>query len=400
MWKVFWCGIAVSGLFLAVGVWAASTSTFLYRHPRARDIRIVLDKRTGSPVVEAVVYPTKPALLNSKEPEPRVLISETKFDFGTMDPLADGRHEFELRNVGLGVLKLKVGASTCKCTVGGVSKNEVQPGETAHVSLQWNTGKKQSLFEQSAQILTNDPLRKEINLVVTGKVRMLIGLDRSTIRLPAVEPGSPLRFEVLVYSQMWEDFAIEDLESPVAGLEWQAEDVEPASVPGLEAKAVQRLTVTMPCPAVQGAFQEMLRLQVRSNQTDASLHSVDLQVESSVLRRLSIYGPGIDSEGVIDLGTVPQGAGKKLKLLVKVRDEQRDLGQPKIEISPDFLQARLSPHPGGEDTGLYDLHIELSRGTPACQYLSSPIGRLAIVTDHPRIGTVELKVSFAVLGRE
>lgn len=400
MWKVFWCGSAVIGLFLAVGVWAASTSTFLYRHPRARDIRIVIDKRTGSPVVEAAVNPTARASLQSSEPEPRVLISETKFDFGTMDPLSDGRHEFELRNVGLGALTLKVGASTCKCTVGGVSKNEVQPGETAKVSLEWNTGKKQALFEQSAQIVTNDPLRKEINLAVTGKVRMLIGLDHSTIRLPAVEPGSPLRFEAFVYSQMWEDFVIEDLESPVAGLEWQAEEIEPASVPRLEAKAIQRVTVTMPCPAVQGAFQEMLRLQIRSSETDAALHAVDLQVESSVLRRLAIYGPGIDSEGMIDLGTVPEGAGKKLKLLVKIRDERRELGQPKLEISPDFLEARIEPHEGGEKSGLYDLHIELPRGTPACQYLSSPIGRLAIVTEHPRIGTVELKLSFAVLGQE
>ena len=63
------------------------------------------------------------------------------------------------------------------------------------------------------------------------------------------------------------------------------------------------------------------------------------------------------------------------------------------------VRADLAPHSGDKGSGLYDLTIEVPPGTDACQYLTSPLGRVAIVTDHPRIGTVELKVSFAVLPR-
>ena len=133
MWKVFWWGGGIIVFLAAVAVWAASTSTFLYRHPNAPDIRVVVDRRTGRPVVEALADPTRPALLGSTAPEPRAAVRAREHQFGTMDPDAKGHHEFEIKNVGAAPLELKIGPTTCKCTVGGLSKNRLEPGETGSV---------------------------------------------------------------------------------------------------------------------------------------------------------------------------------------------------------------------------------------------------------------------------
>lgn len=401
MWKIFWIGGAVLGVLVGAGVWAAATSTFLYRHPKAPEIRVVIDNRTGAPVVEAIADPKKPALRDSQGPEPRVRVNSTEHDFGIMDPNSTGQYAFEIYNIGAGPLKLKLGPTTCKCTLSGLSKDVVLPGEKAEVRLEWNTGRKQLVFEQSAVVLTNDPLNREVELSVTGKVRMAIAADRTDIHLPTVEPDRGAKFETLLYSQLWDDFTVVGLQTLLKDVSWQVESLDPAGFQKFDARSVKKLSVQFPAPVNQGRFSDPLRIEIRppSATDDDPPHLVDLPVAGGVLRRLAVYGPAVDSTGLVDLGTARAGAGKKVKLVVKVRDSQTDLGSPKVEVYPDELRAELVPHSGEQGSGLYDLTIEVPPGAPACQYLTSPLGRVAIVTDHPRIGTVELKVSFAVLPR-
>jgi len=82
----------------------------------------------------------------------------------------------------------------------------------------------------------------------------------------------------------------------------------------------------------------------------------------------------------------------------KVQYVELSLDGAKVEVFPEFVTATLQPHPG-DKPGLYDLILEVPAGVPACQYHSNPLGRVRIDTGHPRIGQVELGVSFAVLPR-
>jgi hypothetical protein len=81
-----------------------------------------------------------------------------------------------------------------------------------------------------------------------------------------------------------------------------------------------------------------------------------------------------------------------------VRDPQADLTNVKITVSPEFLVAAIQPHSGHR--GLYDLTIDIPDDVPPCQYNSTPIGRLKIETGHPRLGDMELKMSFAIIPRK
>jgi hypothetical protein len=374
----------------------AATSTFLYRHPKAPDLRVVIDRRTGMPVVEALANPLKPALLNSQGPEPRAQVPTKVHDFGIMNAGAHGAHEFEIQNVGAAPLELAVGATTCKCTVGGISKSRLVPGETGTVRMEWDTGSKRQGFEESATISTNDPLARQIEFSVTGKVRLRLGIDRPLISVTSTGPSDAIEAEVLVYSQTWTTFEIADVAGKLPGLSWKAETIDPARAPELQALAVQKVTLQFQQPVDQGVFNDSLRIEVRPTVL-SKLEHVDLLVTGAARRRFAFYGAAIDDRGIIDLGTVPYGVGKKVKLVCKVRDSQTDLGSPTIVVHPPVLHAQLRPLSEGDAQGLYELEVELPAGVEPCQYLATPVGRLEIVTDHPRIGTVNLMVSFAVL---
>jgi hypothetical protein len=119
-------------------------------------------------------------------------------------------------------------------------------------------------------------------------------------------------------------------------------------------------------------------------------------LHGKVLRRLSIYGQGISNDGVIELGTVPRGAGRKVRLVMKVRDPQMELNVASVRTTPEFLKATIEPHREEGVTGLYDLTIELPADVAPCTYLGRPSGELTIDLDHPRIDDMTLEVRFAV----
>ncbi len=72
----------------------------------------------------------------------------TEYDFGVMSPNEKGKHSFLVKNVGQGGLKLRIGASTCKCTIGSLDKEVIAPGEETEVVLEWEVRTDETSFTQ------------------------------------------------------------------------------------------------------------------------------------------------------------------------------------------------------------------------------------------------------------
>lgn len=412
MWKVFWTGAAIAGVFSCVLVYASANSTFLFISPKDPDVRIVIDQQTGGAIVQAR---GKEML---KQARPIVAVLKSEYDFGLMDPHKSGRHDFIVENVGKAPLKLELGETSCKCTVGGLAKNELAPGEKTTVTLEWNTGSKSTLFSHYAVIRTNDEAKKDFELRISGKVRMLIGTDLPELVLGRLEPGQPAIAEVYVYSQVWDRFTVQDLEHRLTGMTWEMTTLDPSAAPELQAKSLQKLRLSLPAELASGDFTDALRLSIVSadgtqtektvETTDESagdaaaaspepkVHFVDLPIHGKVLGRVTYFGGDIQN-GAVDFGTVPFGVGKKAKVLVKIRDGEPNLGEVQIETYPETLKAHLAPHGGDEGKGLYELHIELPAGTPPCAFRSAPQGHVRVTTSHPRVPKLEIPVRFAVL---
>jgi hypothetical protein len=384
-------GLLVLGGLTAL---AASNLTFLYKHPRHPDARIIVDSKGAHIDLNALKQEVAKETGVAGLPQAAVLV--TDYDFGLMDPMTTGTYDFEIKNVGDAPLHLKLGPTSCKCTLSGLSADKLPPGKTGKVRLEWFTGRKVTKFEQTAVIYSNDPTQKHIALGVRGKVKMLIGLDREELVVDRVEPDKPVTRELLLYSQMWDEFQVTGFGSSLAGVTFAAEPIPPAEAGDLEALCVQRIKVTIPGTLRQGDFHDTLRLTVQPPGMDARPQEVTLPLHGKVLRRLAIYGQGIDGEGTIDLGTVPRGVGKKLTLVMKVRDSQTDLNVVGIRSTPEFLKASVKPHDEALSHGLYDLSLELPADVKPCTYLGLRSGELKIDFDHPRIDDLTLEVHFAV----
>jgi hypothetical protein len=135
---------------------------------------------------------------------------------------------------------------------------------------------------------------------------------------------------------------------------------------------------------------------------EAETHTLTIPVNGRVLRRLSVYGEGIDALGTVNAGVLDVGQGAKLKLMMKVRDTDPELALDRIEVVPDFVKVTIEPHEttaSEQSKGLYDLHVEIPRDAPECSYLGAYQGRIKLLTKHPRLPETELKLEFAVVRR-
>lgn len=112
-----------------------------------------------------VLTPTDPGSQPTIE-----LIGESRHDFGVMAPGAEGQHSFRIKNSGNKELNLRIGASTCKCTVGDLDKSVLEPGEETDVTLTWTVKEGVREFTQSAQLITTDPKRPALTLEIAGLV--------------------------------------------------------------------------------------------------------------------------------------------------------------------------------------------------------------------------------------
>ncbi len=394
MWRIFWTWSAVVCVITGALVWASTQVTFLFYHPRTAGVRVEIDKRTGAAVVMRPVAAAAPQ--TSPGGQPRADVPTARHDFGTMDPLTVGEHDFAIHNGGTTPLKLRTGPTTCKCTLSGLARGDVPPGESTTVRLTWNTGRDER-YEHAATVFTNDPARPSIELRVAGRVRVLIAADQPEISLGTLDPDRPTIVERLIYSQTISDFAVQDLQAGIQGVQWEAAGADDGAAERLGAKHVQRLRLTFPAGLATGPFADVLRLTIQPAGGQQDPVSLELPLTGTVPRRLAFYGAEIDSTGLIELGDVDAGQAKRIQLLAKVRDAELDLPAAQVEAFPSFLQARFEPL--ANKRGLYQLLIELPGDAPACQYQSDPIGRVRINTGHPRIGVVELKLSFAVVPR-
>jgi len=394
MWRVFWTAAGCIGVLITFLVWASNQVTFLYVHPRTHGYRVVIDRATGAAVVTTPM--TAHGLPVAEGGQPKAVALETEYNFGLMNPLTDGTHHFTVRNEGAAPLRLRVGPTSCKCTVGSLNKGEVLPGESTTVSLQWNTGH-QEHYAHGATIYTNDPDHESMEFLVQGNVRMLIGCDQTEISLGSLPPDQPTVVERVIYSQVWNAFTVKDLKKQTAALEWETLPADEELLTRFHATSAQRLRLTLPADIPHGRLTDNLQLSIIPDD-GSDVHKLDLPLSGFVPQRVAIYGKAIDAEGIVDLGDVREGNGRRITLLVKVRDPEPELPAAKVEVFPKFLAATFQRRESGK--GLYELTIELPADAPQCQYHSSPIGHIKIDSGHPRVGAVELKLSFAVVPRE
>ena len=227
---------------------------------------------------------------------PKAEVVEPHFNFGTMQRGTTKSHEFEIRNGGVAPLKLRAGATTCKCTLSEVSEDAIAPGTTTHVKVQWTAKSDNGPFRQTASIFTNDPLRPSLELSVDGEILSASGVEPPDLGFGKVAVGDSATAQVYVMSMLQDDLTVSDPELSDAAtrdrFDVKIEPVDTKDLPNKSAKRGVRVTVTAKPGLPVGRFAQWL--SVKTNLADAE--HLEIPVQGQIVGDISVHGTGWSEE--------------------------------------------------------------------------------------------------------
>lgn len=337
------------------------------------------------------------------------------YDFGVMLREAAASHEFEIRNVGTGPLLLEVAGSTCKCTVGTLKSDRLEPGESTKVLLEWTAKTLTEQFSQSATIKTNDPDQVELQLQVKGNVVDLVAIEPSNWSIGDVSGREPVTVETTIYnhsrapleitSAQWlsEDF---DARSEVT---WERREIDPAAEP-LHAAALEayRVTAVVESGLPMGRLRETLRVRYRQQGLDAGTDTppVELTLSGRVVGALSLLGSSrlhqfFDGRQELELGETTSAKPLEQKLYLIVRGPQRQNIELEVaEVEPaEALEVELGEPTERGARVLVPLYVRTKMGAPAMARSGQDDddrGLVVIDSDHPEVAPLRLSVLFQI----
>tara|TARA_R110002049_G_scaffold72490_2_gene187239 strand:- start:284371 stop:285687 length:1317 start_codon:yes stop_codon:yes gene_type:complete len=238
--------------------WATNQYRYGYRYPQFGPITMD-GKVTAANAVET---------FQSQQPEATAVVEladEPRHDFGVMAPGDEGEHAFTIKNVGSEPLTLRIGATSCKCTLGSLEKDSLAPGEQTDVTLSWTVKTDASEFSQSAQLHTNDPSQPVINLAVTGRVVREIEMVPKALSFGEIASGEPIELNAKVYNYLPQNIEPTEIrftsEEMTELSHFDVQEYEPTEEEDQEhaaAKQAFRLTVTIDPGLQQGSISQNL----------------------------------------------------------------------------------------------------------------------------------------------
>ena len=326
-------------------------------------------------------------------------------DFGTMPLEQTGSYIFKIRNDGPAPLELTRGESTCKCTEFTISHEELLFGEIGEVLLKWKPDELKVDFEQSANVITNDPVHPMVKLTIHGQVLLAARPVPPRLSLGRILGSKAHTSRIVVYGYRDEPVRINDFKTSTPEnrerFEIRAEPLTPELLLNEpSATSGQSVMLTVKAGLPLGPLQETVRLQ--TNQSE--LPVIEVPVYGMVVGDISIVGRNFrDEKNILVLGAVTfdKGARQMLHILVK-GPYRRDVTLSLESIDPsDVLRATIG-EPNDINGGVvikYPLLVEVvpdSRPVTRRGTEQSQLGVIKIKTTHPHSKEVPVFVDFAV----
>ena len=335
--------------------------------------------------------------------EPRVeVVDGPIFNFGSMQRGTSKAHEFILRNVGTAPLTVRVGNTSCKCTVGNVSNAPIPPGESVPVKLDWSAVTNPGEFRQTASIFTNDPLNSKIDLLVEGNVTDATGVYPRDFLFDKVSAGETRSADVYVMAMLQDTLEVGEphLSIPETSkfFDIAVDRVDRDELPSAAAKEGVRIRLTVKPGLPLGRFDQVL--EVKTNLPDAE--TLKIPILGRVVGNISVHGRLWNEEqGVLRLGHVRSSQGASADLNLVVRGEGAgDVELSVASIDPPEMVATIGEPKRLKDTLVHvPLVIEIPKGTPPMARLDThqnDEARVVLKSSTPDAPEMVIQVRFAV----
>ena len=124
----------------------------------------------------------------------RIQASISQYNFGEVTEGVIVKFAFQVKNVGDQVLRITNIMTSCGCTAAASQKDEIQPGESTSIDVEFNTEGKAGLQNKVISLASNDAANPNIKLEITGKV-----LSKATKPEPVKVEGPRIQFETTIH---------------------------------------------------------------------------------------------------------------------------------------------------------------------------------------------------------
>lgn len=101
---------------------------------------------------------------------PKITVQNTDYDFGNVVEGTLVKHTFTITNTGNDLLKISNVQPSCGCTAAKPDKNELKPGESTKLKIEFNSEGRTGKQEKHIMIASNDPQNSSLNLKIFGMV--------------------------------------------------------------------------------------------------------------------------------------------------------------------------------------------------------------------------------------
>jgi hypothetical protein len=335
--------------------------------------------------------------LAEKAPFPKAHTGARVHEFGAMAVNEEKKHTFWIKNDGQGPLELEVGPSSCKCTVGKLSKKHVNPGESIDVELSWRGKEVTMNFAQYATIWTNDPDAPDIQFKVYGKVvEMYVVLpehDWHAGHVTDVQDGET----TAQIASMVDRFKITSVDSTNPHVHVTYVPLDVMTLMTMKGKAGYQMTVKVDREMPIGPF----RVPVRIHTTLEGNKTIEVDVtgtRSGPILFLPPRGQGLwqSEKRRLDMGRVRPEVGSKVMIPAIVYGIKDKFRIEKTVSDADFLKVSLEPNPEiaqGEQQGVLFV-FELPPHSPPVTRTSPNSAHITLTTNHPKLKELTFEVEF------
>jgi hypothetical protein len=142
--------------------------------------------------------PQRLARTARKQKAPRISFDQTTCNFGAIYQGEKVVHRFTFTNTGETTLTVTGVRSGCECVTAELTKRALRPGESSSVRVDLDSKGYRGSVLKSVWVGSNDPTRPEIELKMSGTVRVEIELSSQGIYVGKVPLGDVVERTVIV----------------------------------------------------------------------------------------------------------------------------------------------------------------------------------------------------------
>jgi len=342
-------------------------------------------------------------------PPPKVVVEEPLHEFGEMDQTEVGRHTFVIYNGGSGPLTLGQGTASCSCTIANVSRNQIPPGESAEVTVEWKPANFFGELNKTVTFPTNDPEKQSLVLTIHGQVLAPFRFDPPNISFHGMSAKETVErtANLLVYKA-------EPCE--ILGYEWGTKKTAEHFGLVYDAIPTEELAKMKPQPKSGYKLTFVARkgmptgplVQTVAIKTSLKPEPITVPIYGHVTADITLIGPREfkPDMNLLYLGNVPQGTEKRVDMSMLLVGSHRDSTEFTVKkVVPEQLEVTVGkPKQGyGGNSALVPIKIVLPKTAKQQAWLSSQpeeMGEIVLGTTHPDYPELRILVRVAVVEPE